>query len=137
MGLAELVPPTDRHEFVKDKRVSVVHTLMEHMDAPSKHDDLIPTRESLLTRLKDWADADVDPASLALDSIWEAEWERSLFAAASERVKLQVAPEQFQIFDLYCIENWSVGKVTRTLGVSAAQVYLAKHRIGRLLKKQV
>lgn len=202
------------------------------MDAPSKTDDLIPTRESLLTRLKDWRDGEswreffdsywrliyntarqaglsdaesqdivqetiisvakriegfkydpkvcsfktwmlnltrwriinqlkrrqrqterhvelpasddtdqaaaiTDPASVCLDAIWKTEWERSLLAAAAERVKRQVSPEQFQLFDLYCIEGWPVKKVAQTLGVSATQVYLAKHRIGRLMKKQI
>lgn len=51
-------------------------------------------------------------------------------------MKRQVAPEQFQIFDLACLEGWPVRKVTETLGVSAARVYLAKHRIGRMLKKE-
>ena len=52
-------------------------------------------------------------------------------------MKKQVAPEQFQIFDLACLESWPVRKVTQTLGVSATGVYLAKHRVGRLLKKEL
>ena len=78
-----------------------------------------------------------DPAGCELDAIWDAEWEKNLLAAAVERVKRQVAPEQFQIFDLACLEGWPVRKVAQTLGVSAARVYLAKHRIGRLLKAEV
>jgi RNA polymerase sigma-70 factor (ECF subfamily) len=85
----------------------------------------------------DTIEAIPDPASFELDAIWEAEWERSLLAAATERVKRQVSPEQFQIFDLYCIENWPVKKVAQTLRVSATKVYLAKHRIARLLKRQI
>ena len=78
-----------------------------------------------------------DPAGCDLDAIWDAEWEKNLLATALERVKRQVAPDQFQIFDLACLEGWPVQKVAQTLGVSAARVYLAKHRVGRLLKAEV
>ncbi len=78
-----------------------------------------------------------DPAGCDLDAIWDAEWEKNLLAAALERVKRQVAPEQFQIFDLACLEGWPVRKVTQTLGVSAGRVYLAKHRVGRLLRREI
>ncbi len=78
-----------------------------------------------------------DPAGFDLEAIWEGEWQKNLLMAAMERVKRRVDPEQFQIFDLYCLEQWPVQKVARTLGVSVARVYLAKHRIGRLLKKEI
>ena len=74
---------------------------------------------------------------MKLEAIGEEEWSRNLFAAAIEWVKQQVNPEQFQLFDLYVIEQWPVQKVARSLGVSAARVYLAKHRISRLLKKEM
>ena len=41
-----------------------------------------------------------DPVSLNLDAIWDAEWQRNLFAAALERVKAQVSARLFQIFEL-------------------------------------
>jgi RNA polymerase sigma-70 factor (ECF subfamily) len=78
-----------------------------------------------------------DPAGFDLESIWEEEWKKNLLTAALERVKRRVDPEQFQIFDLHCLEQWPVRKVTATLGVSAARVYLVKHRVGGLLKKEL
>jgi RNA polymerase sigma factor (sigma-70 family) len=72
-----------------------------------------------------------------LETIWEAEWQRNLLDAAVEKVKLQVNPKQFQIFDLYVFEKWPVLKVARTLGVNIGRVYLAKHRISALLKKEI
>lgn len=78
-----------------------------------------------------------DPAGLDLEAIWEDEWEKHLLSVAMERVKRQVAPEQLQVFDLYCVEQWPARKVARTLGVSVGQVYLAKHRVGRLLKREI
>ena len=72
-----------------------------------------------------------------LEVRWDKEWQENLFDAAVDRVKRQVKEEQFQMFDLYVMKKWSAGKVAETLGVSSGQVYLAKHRIGSLIKKEV
>ena len=48
----------------------------------------------------------------------------------------QVSPKQFQMFELYVLRDWPVSKVAQTLSVNAGQVYLAKHRISSLLKKE-
>ena len=78
-----------------------------------------------------------DPVSLEVEAHWDSEWEKSLVSAALERVKGQVKPKQFQIFDLYVLQNWPAQDVARTLRVSAMQVYLAKHRVSALLKREV
>jgi len=49
----------------------------------------------------------------------------------------QVKPEHYQLFDLFVVQKWPVRKITQTLGVSVGQVYLAKHRISSLLKKEI
>jgi RNA polymerase sigma factor (sigma-70 family) len=72
-----------------------------------------------------------------LDKIWDKEWRDNIFAAALERVKSRVSPRQFQIFDCYVLKNWGVKKTSEALGINAAQVYLAKHRVGALVKKEV
>ena len=78
-----------------------------------------------------------DPASMALDAVWHTEWEKHLMAAALERVKQQVSPRQFQMFDLHVLQNQSVQETARTLQASVASVYMAKHRVARLVKKEV
>ncbi len=78
-----------------------------------------------------------DPAGQHLERVWDAEWARNLLDRAMARVKQQVSPKQFQIFDAYVIKDWPVGRVTSDLGVSLAQVYLAKHRVGKILKAEV
>ncbi len=78
-----------------------------------------------------------DPAGSALEKLWEEEWQRHVLAAAVARVKRQVSPSQYQMFDLYVNQRMAVGDVASALGVNSAQVYLAKHRIGVLLKKEV
>jgi RNA polymerase sigma-70 factor (ECF subfamily) len=77
------------------------------------------------------------PESLNVDAIWDAEWQQKVFEAAVERVKAQVNPEQYQIFDFYVLRKMPVKKVAATLEVSSGQVYLARHRISRLLKKEI
>ena len=78
-----------------------------------------------------------DPASLELDSVWDEEWRKNLVDAAIERVKRKVAPKQFQIFDLAVLKELPVRDVTKLLKVNAAQVYLARHRVRALVKKEV
>ena len=96
--------------------------------AASRPDDTdrTPTRERI-----------PDLAGFPLETVWDEEWEKHLLAAALEQVKRQVDPAQLQLFDLYCVESWPAQKVAQTLGVSVGRVYLAKHRVGRLLKQKI
>jgi RNA polymerase sigma factor (sigma-70 family) len=94
---------------------------------------LLPMDESNAPEVREIA----DPADTALESVWDAEWRANLFAAAIERVKPQIREEQYQIFDLYVLKEWPVARVARTLGVSVGRVYLAKHRVSALIKKEI
>jgi RNA polymerase sigma-70 factor (ECF subfamily) len=79
-----------------------------------------------------------DPAgSIALETIWNEEWEKNLMDAALQRVKVRINAKQYQSFDFYVVKKWPVSKVAKALGVSVAQVYVAKHRVGRLVKKEL
>lgn len=78
-----------------------------------------------------------DPNAVDLEAFWEKEWQQNLFAAAITRVKKKVDPKQFQIFDCYVRKEWSAQEVARKLRVSVGQVYLARHRVGALLKKEI
>lgn len=78
-----------------------------------------------------------DPAGNSLDDIWEKEWQRTLLERAMAKVRETVRPLQFQIFDCYVIKDWPVEKVVKALGVTAAQAYLAKLRVGEKLKEEV
>ncbi len=78
-----------------------------------------------------------DPGGPDLEAAWDAEWRSSLLAAALQRVRRQVDPRQFQIFDCYVTRGWPALRVSRELGVSLAQVYVGKHRVGALLQKIV
>ena len=78
-----------------------------------------------------------DPAGFDLEATWDREWESNLSEAALARVKRQVKPRQFQMFDLYVLKQWPVKEVARALDVSIGQVYVTKHRIAGLLKKEL
>jgi len=72
-----------------------------------------------------------------LDRLWDVEWKKNIADAALARVKTQVSPKQFQIFDCYVVKQWDAKRVQEQLNVSMAQVYLAKHRVGAVLKKEL
>jgi len=73
----------------------------------------------------------------ALDSIWDEEWQKNIVDAAMERVKRRVKPDHYQIFYLNAVKKLGVRKVADMVGVNVAQVYLVKHRIAALIKKEV
>jgi RNA polymerase sigma-70 factor (ECF subfamily) len=52
-------------------------------------------------------------------------------------VKKRVSARQFQIFDCCVVKRWSAAQVAETLRVNVAQVYLAKHRVAAMMKKEV
>jgi RNA polymerase sigma-70 factor (ECF subfamily) len=78
-----------------------------------------------------------DSRVVDLDAVWDVEWKENLFEAAITRVKKKMEPRQFQIFDCYVRKEWPAQKVAERLGVNVGQVYLARHRVGALLKKEI
>ncbi len=64
-------------------------------------DEFIPTRQSLLSRPKNWDDA--------------ASW-REFFNTCWKLI---------QMFDSFVLKKWSAAKVARTLGASIGHVYVA------------
>jgi RNA polymerase sigma-70 factor (ECF subfamily) len=78
-----------------------------------------------------------DPAADALDQLWQREWEENLLNAAHRCVRAKVSSQQLLIFRLATAGDLSLGQVARKLHVSLAQVYLARHRVGRLLRKEI
>jgi RNA polymerase sigma factor (sigma-70 family) len=93
-------------------------------------DTSAPTETDTVERLPDLQ-------GLQLEAMWDEEWEKNLVDAAVERVKRKVDPKQYQIFDLYVLKEWSVSKVAQTLKVNRGMVYLTKHRVGKLIKKEI
>lgn len=78
-----------------------------------------------------------DMAQPALESIWQEEWEQNLVSVALERVKQVVSAKQFLLFYQQAFKEWPAAKVAEQYGVSLAQAYMAKYRVGRALKREM
>jgi RNA polymerase sigma factor (sigma-70 family) len=72
-----------------------------------------------------------------LDQLWESEWEENLLRAAMDRIRRRINPRHFQIFDLCVVQQKPLKEVCAFLDVSSMQVYLARHRVGRLVRQEV
>jgi RNA polymerase sigma factor (sigma-70 family) len=83
------------------------------------------------------AAAIIDQSASAIDAAWNEEWEKSTFDAALACVRAEINPRYFQIFDYCVLKEWPASKVAATLGLNAAQVYLAKHRVAQAMKQAV
>ena len=90
----------------------------------------------LLDENEEHAAAVTDQRS-AIDAAWDEEWERSTFDAALAQVRAAINPRHFQVFDYCVLKEWPASKVASTLGLNAAQVYLAKHRVAQAMKRAV
>lgn len=97
---------------------------------PFPKEELAPTHPDLIDQI-------ADPNSTRLDELWETEWREHLLKQALEIVKTKVSADQFQIFHLLQVRGWSVSQIQKQLGVSATKIYLAKHRIGRIVQSEV
>jgi len=78
-----------------------------------------------------------DPVGSNLEAIWDEEWEKNLLQAALAKIKRNVHPRQYEIYHLHVVLGQPVTEVARALGVNRAQIYLAKHRVGNLIRKEV
>jgi RNA polymerase sigma factor (sigma-70 family) len=78
-----------------------------------------------------------DPSGDALDEVWQREWEENLVAAALRRVRPKVSGQQLMIFEMAALAEVPLKQVARKLDVSLMQVYLARHRVGKLFKTEV
>ena len=98
---------------------------------------LPPTSTGENTTVREPVENVPDTSDNNFSEIWEREWQQNVMKAAIERVKMRVSPRQFQIFDYNVLQGLNATEVRRRLGVSMAQVYLAKHRVGAILKKEI
>lgn len=109
------------NQFAKRARHGAVHERRSNDDSQGT---------SLLGRLP-------DENGVQWDQAWDAEWAKNLMEAAIQRVKRRVSIEQYQMFDLFVLKEWPARDVAKTLGVTIAHVYVAKHRISKLIRQEV
>src|SRR5438874_2329560 len=63
-----------------------------------------------------------DPEGLALEKVWDAEWQKNLLDTALERIKSRINPKQFQIFHLLVVKNLPPEQVAELSRVSVGNV---------------
>ena len=78
-----------------------------------------------------------DSHSQGLEAIWDSEWRQNLLRAALDRVKSRANPAHYEMYHLNMVRGLSPSETARALNVSTAAVYLAKHRVGRLVKAEL
>src|SRR5439155_7183482 len=119
-------------QFRKRDKVALTPPLSHPMGESVQRSNRIGDREDDTARTST-VERVPDPGSLALDAIWEGEWRQNLLRAALERVKQTVNPAHYEMYHLHVVQGLTPHETARALSVSAAAVYLAKHRIGRLM----
>jgi RNA polymerase sigma-70 factor (ECF subfamily) len=78
----------------------------------------------------------VDPGSESIDALWDVEWEKNLLDAAIEKVRRQLDPQHYQIFDFYVNKEWLPDDVAKAFGIPVSKVYLAKHRVTEMITEE-
>lgn len=78
-----------------------------------------------------------DPLSPGVEQLWDGEWQRNLMDAAIERVKRRCNPQHYQAFYLAAVKKLPLAQISANLGMNRAQVYLAKHRVGAQVRKEM
>jgi RNA polymerase sigma factor (sigma-70 family) len=107
----------------------VRHRIIDHWRKTGRANALqspMPDRESLL--------GSQEPE---LDRVWQSEWASNLLKSALARVQGKVSARNFLIYDLSVVRETPTSRICSLLGVNAAQVFLARHRVGKLVKAEL
>jgi len=68
---------------------------------------------------------------------WDRAWLREHLAFCIKKLDSRCSDHTVRAFQLYALQEWPVEKVCETLGINANQVYLAKTRMIRRLRKEI
>ncbi len=81
--------------------------------------------------------ADSAEARSDLERQLEDAFDRELLELASHRIKGRVKPGTWEAFHLTAVEGRSGSDVARQLGIAVAHVFVAKHRVQKMLQEEV
>jgi RNA polymerase sigma-70 factor (ECF subfamily) len=137
----------EAQDVVQETMMGLMRKLPEFQYDPDKGSFKGWLGKLVLWRVRDRAEKRIDYEQLeaAFDvadedgfaAQWDTEWERNIIDAALERVKLRTSPKNYQIFGFCVLQKKGVTETARVLNVSPARVYLARHRISRLVKAEI
>ena len=91
-----------------------------------------PTRDGTAT-----VERCADPAKPEFEKLSDLSYESNLLRSAARNLQPKIDPKHFEIFELVFFKQWPVAKVAAHVGVSVGLVYLTKHRVRNLMKKEV
>jgi RNA polymerase sigma-70 factor (ECF subfamily) len=67
----------------------------------------------------------------------EATFDKELLEVALVRAKVRVAPNTWEMFRLAALDGMAPQQVADQLRVRVSQVYLAKHRVQKLVQEEI
>ena len=80
-----------------------------------------------------------EPEEIPVDSeegnLFMNEWRKTVLKEAEQELKQRVAPETFQAYELYAVQNRPVKKVAEYLDCTENQVYQAKKRCFAMMRE--
>ena len=76
---------------------------------------------------------DPDP----FNDLFMEEWRKAVFAEAKDELRQRVVEKTFMAFELYGLQNRDVEKVAEVLEMSQSQIYAAKNRCVKILRRIV
>ncbi|MBM3887782.1 MAG: sigma-70 family RNA polymerase sigma factor [Verrucomicrobia bacterium] len=76
-----------------------------------------------------------DPAAVDFFTVYDMAWREYVRETALGLLRQELSPKQYQLFDLYVNQERPVPEIIATLGVNRAQIYMARLRGLRVLKK--
>ena len=86
--------------------------------------------QDLPTEDLEWIPVDTETENLFMD-----EWRKVILQEAEQQLKQRVAPETFQAYELYAVQNRPVKKVAEYLDCTENQVYQAKKRCFAMMRE--
>ena len=93
-------------------------------------------RDRKKLKLPDGTDEiEVEDEKRPTEELFLTEWRKMILKEAERELKNRVAPETFQAYELYAVQNRPVEKVAAYLDCSVNQVYQAKKRCFAMMRE--
>ena len=92
--------------------------------------------DAAMTQIQEEMESSRDETPV-LNALWDDQWRTHMMDAAMARVRCQVKPSHFQLFELTVLKGCPLAEVAGSLGISVPMAYVIRHRIGKQLKREV
>ena len=110
------------------------HRMEERSREPGADELEALSADSSFREAIDTPTPEIDPA---FERLWDTEWENHILQSAIERVRRHAGARQFQLFDLHVLQGLPVRAAAEAGGATLAAVFMAKMRVGRLVRQEV